>query len=95
MEETYDEGQVVMHQCRHDMMALWNDRTVREILKRRKIRLEESPGLYAFTVVVSLQNNSLFFANSYLDDLERVTSLRYLPSDGDSGRVISTFATLY
>ncbi|KAH8101890.1 guanine nucleotide binding protein, alpha subunit [Cristinia sonorae] len=59
-----EESQVVINQCRHDMIALWNDRTVRDILKRRKIRLEESPGFY-------------------LDELERVTSLRYLPSDND------------
>ncbi|THH30997.1 hypothetical protein EUX98_g3185 [Antrodiella citrinella] len=62
--ETPEESQAVLHQCRNEMIALWCDRTVREILKRRKIRLEESPGFF-------------------LDDLERVTSLRYLPSDDD------------
>lgn len=44
-QETQDQSQVVIHECRREMMALWHDRTVKEILKKRKIRLEESPGL--------------------------------------------------
>ncbi|KAL4251985.1 P-loop containing nucleoside triphosphate hydrolase [Abortiporus biennis] len=63
-QETPDESQSIIHECRHDIMALWNDHTVRSVLKKRKIRLEESPGFF-------------------LDDLERVTSLKYLPSDED------------
>lgn len=62
--EFHDESQLVIHECRRDIVALWNDRTVREILKKRKIRLEELPGFY-------------------LNDLDRVASLRYLPSDDD------------
>ncbi|EGO29187.1 hypothetical protein SERLADRAFT_445016 [Serpula lacrymans var. lacrymans S7.9] len=59
-----DEAQEVLHSCRHDIMTLWNDRTVREILRKRKIRLEEFPGFF-------------------LNDLERVTSLKYTPNDDD------------
>ena len=44
-QETMDEGQQVLHQLKDDMIALWKDKTVREILRKRKIRLEESPGL--------------------------------------------------
>lgn len=44
-QETQDESQQVLDELREDMIALWKDRTVKEILKRRKIRLEESPGL--------------------------------------------------
>lgn len=44
-QETQDEGQLTLYQCRDDMIALWNDRTVRDILRRRKLRLAESPGL--------------------------------------------------
>lgn len=44
-QETQDESQVVLYQCREDMITLWNDRTVRDILRKRKVRLEESPGL--------------------------------------------------
>ena len=44
-QETIDECQTMLHHCRSDIMALWNDSVVRQILRRRKIRLEESPGL--------------------------------------------------
>lgn len=44
--ETKDEPQEVLNSCRKDIVALWGDPTVREILRRRKIRLEEFPGLY-------------------------------------------------
>ncbi|KAI0765285.1 G-alpha-domain-containing protein [Fomes fomentarius] len=63
-QETLDESQAVLHHCRPDMLALWNDAVVRQILRRRKIRLEECPGFY-------------------LNDIERVTSLQYFPSDDD------------
>ncbi|KAH9849591.1 G-alpha-domain-containing protein [Lenzites betulinus] len=63
-QETIDESQSILHHCRSDISALWGDPVVRQILRRRKIRLEESPGFY-------------------LNDLERVTSLAYFPSDDD------------
>ncbi|TBU61057.1 G-alpha-domain-containing protein [Dichomitus squalens] len=63
-QETVDESQAVLHHCRTDIVTLWNDPVVRQILRRRKIRLEESPGFY-------------------LNDLDRVTSLQYFPSDDD------------
>ena len=44
-QETVDESQAVLHHCRADIVALWNDPVVRQILRRRKIRLEETPGL--------------------------------------------------
>ncbi|KAJ8688678.1 hypothetical protein PTI98_013436 [Pleurotus ostreatus] len=62
--ETPDEVQEVLHACRADMMYLWADEWVRDILRRRKVRVEEGPGFY-------------------LNDLERVTALRYMPSDDD------------
>ena len=43
--ETQDEVQEVFYRCRDDLLALWRDDTVRRVLRRRKIRLEESPGL--------------------------------------------------
>ncbi|KDQ60013.1 hypothetical protein JAAARDRAFT_205077 [Jaapia argillacea MUCL 33604] len=36
----------VLNRCREDMVALWSDHTVREVLKRRKIRLEEGSGFF-------------------------------------------------
>lgn len=44
--ETPDDTQCVLDSCRADMIALWQNPTVRAILRRRKIRLEELPGLY-------------------------------------------------
>ena len=44
-QETQDESQLALNQCREDMMTLWNDRFVRDVLRNRKMRLEESPGL--------------------------------------------------
>lgn len=44
--ETPDETQCVLDSCRNDMIALWKNQTVRSILHRRKVRLEELPGLY-------------------------------------------------
>lgn len=44
--ETPDEPQSVLHSCRHDIMSLWQNADVHTILKRRKVRLEELPGLY-------------------------------------------------
>ncbi|KAI0701994.1 G-alpha-domain-containing protein [Cytidiella melzeri] len=45
-QETQDESQAVLNQCRDDMIALWNDSMVRDVLKKRKVRLEEAPGFY-------------------------------------------------
>jgi G-protein alpha subunit len=38
---------VVLHACADDMTRLWNDPTVRELLRVRNIRLEDMAGLYA------------------------------------------------
>jgi guanine nucleotide-binding protein alpha-1 subunit len=43
--ETADEPQEVLHLCQKDLILLWNDHAVREILRRKKVRLEEFPGL--------------------------------------------------
>ena len=40
--ETQDEPQEVLNMYRKDMIALWHDEGVRDMLKWRKIRLEES-----------------------------------------------------
>jgi hypothetical protein len=32
--------------CAEDMKALWEDSGVQEMLRRKKIRMEEEPGLY-------------------------------------------------
>ncbi|TFY55058.1 hypothetical protein EVJ58_g8488 [Rhodofomes roseus] len=44
--ELAEEVQGVLWRCSSDLMTLWHDPTVRSILKKRKIRLEESPGFF-------------------------------------------------
>ena len=44
--ETPDDTQCVLDSCRADVIALWQNPAVRAILRRRKVRLEELPGLY-------------------------------------------------
>ncbi|KAI6001591.1 G-alpha-domain-containing protein [Pisolithus orientalis] len=61
---TRDEAQQVLHACCGDIISLWNNRFVRQLLTKRKIRLEEAPGFF-------------------LNDLQRVTALNYIPSDDD------------
>jgi guanine nucleotide-binding protein alpha-1 subunit len=78
--ETKDEPQEVLHSCRKDIMALWSDPLVRDILRRRKIRLEEFPGLWVIAGLLCLTTHQPY--HSFLNDLERVTSLRYMPNDG-------------
>jgi guanine nucleotide-binding protein subunit alpha len=40
-----DEAQEILYSLRRDMIQLWHDPAVRDILRKRKIRLEESSGL--------------------------------------------------
>ncbi|KAH9957824.1 guanine nucleotide binding protein, alpha subunit [Russula dissimulans] len=50
--------------CAEDMKALWEDNVVRDMLRRKKIRMEEEPGFF-------------------LNDIERIASRDYEPSDND------------
>ncbi|PFH46759.1 hypothetical protein AMATHDRAFT_50812 [Amanita thiersii Skay4041] len=54
----------VIATCREDVKILWLDRSVRDVLKKRKIRLEDSAGFF-------------------LDDVDRVATRDYEPSDDD------------
>ncbi|KAJ6469404.1 guanine nucleotide binding protein, alpha subunit [Mycena sanguinolenta] len=45
-QEERDEPQETLHACAPAMIALWADAGVREVLRRRKIRLEEGPGFF-------------------------------------------------
>ncbi|KAJ4500311.1 guanine nucleotide binding protein, alpha subunit [Lentinula lateritia] len=55
---------VILNNCAEDMIKLWHDPTIRNLLNVLRIRLEDTPGFF-------------------LDDLERITELRYVPSDDD------------
>ncbi|CAG7854788.1 SubName: Full=Related to guanine nucleotide-binding protein alpha-4 subunit {ECO:0000313/EMBL:CCA73217.1} [Serendipita indica DSM 11827] len=54
----------LIRMCRDDMIDLWNDLAVQEVLARRRVRWQEWPGFF-------------------LNDLERVTSSSYHPTDDD------------
>ncbi|KZV99596.1 guanine nucleotide binding protein, alpha subunit [Exidia glandulosa HHB12029] len=54
----------VLNLCRDDVQALWADQTVRVVLQRLGIRLEDQSGFF-------------------LNDLDRLTEKRFIPSDDD------------
>ncbi|KAH8827966.1 guanine nucleotide-binding protein alpha-4 subunit [Flagelloscypha sp. PMI_526] len=70
--EDPDEPSVVLNACRDDMIQLWNDPLIRQLLKAQKLRLEDMAG-FPMTDGFS----------SFLDSIERVTALRYVPTDDD------------
>jgi len=43
--DKWDEATEVLCHCREEMMALWEDPTMREVLHHRKVCVEEGPGL--------------------------------------------------
>ncbi|TFK34978.1 guanine nucleotide binding protein, alpha subunit [Crucibulum laeve] len=59
-----DEATEVIASCREDMKSLWMDAAVRGVLKKRKMRLEDSAGFF-------------------LNDLDRIATRAYEPSDDD------------
>ncbi|KDR75295.1 hypothetical protein GALMADRAFT_268845 [Galerina marginata CBS 339.88] len=62
-EDPNDPG-VILHACADDITKLWNDQTVKQLLKAQKLRLESMAGFF-------------------LDSINRVTALRYVPTDDD------------
>lgn len=59
--ETQDEPQAVLHKLKKEMIQLWEDPLVGEVLRRKKIKLEQESGLY---VLISLA--PLHFPRNYL-----------------------------
>ena len=71
----------VLAGCKDDMKALWDDKAVRLALKRRRLQLPDSAGLYdshLFTPTVLLINS-----HSFLNDLDRIASWEYTVTDND------------
>ena len=58
--ETPDEAQEVLNSCRDDMMRLWYDEGVRDVLRRKKVRLEEGSGLCVSGTECSMRLLTLF-----------------------------------
>jgi len=62
--EAPNDAGVILNACSEDIIKLWNDPTVKALLKAQKVRLEDMGGFF-------------------LDSIERVTALRYVPTDDD------------
>ena len=76
-----DDPAVILHACSEDIINLWNDPTVKMLLKAQKVRLEDMGGLCVIQTFVVLTTLTEI---SFLDSIERVTALRYVPTDGKS-----------
>ncbi|KAF9047374.1 guanine nucleotide-binding protein alpha-4 subunit [Panaeolus papilionaceus] len=55
---------VILHACSEDILRLWKDPVVNQLLNMQRIHLESMAGFF-------------------LDSIERVTALRYVPTDDD------------
>jgi guanine nucleotide-binding protein subunit alpha len=43
--EKVEEASDLLTACQDDIITLWSDQAVKDVLKKRDVRLEESPGL--------------------------------------------------
>ena len=78
-EDPNDPG-FILHACSEDILKLWNDPTVKRLLKAQKVRLEDMGGL---CVIQTFVTPIILTEISFLDSIERVTALRYVPTDGE------------
>lgn len=67
--------------CRDDMKNLWADNVVKTVLRRRNVNLENAAGLYVDFLFSS--HRVLMNTSSFLDDLDRIATRGYEPSDDD------------
>src|SRR5258706_650607 len=83
----------ILEACAADMTALWSDPIVKSIVRLKRLRLEESSGLW----VPSLPSPSSFLHltsigigpfRSFLSDISRVASRNYMPTDDDIIRAL-------
>lgn len=80
--EAPNDAGVILHACSEDIIKLWNDPTVKMLLKAQKVRLEDMGGL---CVIRTFCGSLITLTDiSFLDSIERVTALRYVPTDGES-----------
>lgn len=54
-ERSADDPTNILAACRDDIVALWGDPIIREVLQRHDIRLEDSPGLCVESVFCSFE----------------------------------------
>ena len=85
-----DDPAVILHACSEDIINLWNDPTVKILLKAQKVRLEDMGGLCVIQTFVALTTLTEI---SFLDSIERVTALKYVPTDSESKIVLAELFT--
>lgn len=71
--------------CADDMKAIWEDASVREMLLRKGIRMETTPGLCVACFLSRVVCSPLahWCMCSFLNDIDRIASRDYEPSDDD------------
>lgn len=67
--------------CREDIKSLWEDPIIKEVLVRRKARIEDAPGLYVSSTHGQDISTKVF--NSFLNDADRIAVKTYMPTDDD------------
>jgi guanine nucleotide-binding protein subunit alpha len=78
-----DDATDVIASCREDMKALWADPVVHALLGKRRRRLEHSAGLYVVFTLGIYMSWWLIDGSSFLNDLDRIATREYVPSDQD------------
>jgi len=74
----YDPTPVLVAQ-RNDIIRLWKNAEVQEILKRRRPWLNGSSGLCVAYCLFNIETHSEI--SSFMNDIGRITTLKYLPTD--------------
>lgn len=72
---------ILLHACSQDIIRLWKDPTIQKLLKKQNLMLEEVAGLWVAFIIhggITIQPKV-----SFLDSIDRVTSTRYVPTDGE------------
>lgn len=50
-----DDPTAVLAACKDDIIALWHDPIIRDVLNKHNVRLEDSPGLWVRLLIISSQ----------------------------------------
>jgi guanine nucleotide-binding protein subunit alpha len=79
-----DDATEVIASCKDDMKTLWEDKSVRTLPQKHNIRLQDSAGLCVPLPSFSPIYDPLTLPyRSFLDDLDRIATHSYEPSDDD------------
>lgn len=70
----------ILNACAPAMLEMWRDVQVRMRLQEKRIRLEESSGLYVWSFLFPVHKFTP--SPSYLDEIPRITAKKYIPTDG-------------